>query len=315
MCVAHPVQGLVCAHGYADSHLKTLPVETVFAAIAAFQTRVHFDLLGNGMAIDIRSNGRAVPTSWASKISAFTGDVLAKVGHRGGYRVRIRQNFPSAIGVGSSAAIFAALTRCLVQVVGGSPNLGEISALARLGSYSAAAAVSGEISAIRSGNSHEANFGEVVCPKDRFPFQMLVLPVRGEKQSADIHADMPNSLYYEVWLREAQRVSGSVVRAFTDRNWVELAAEVEHYIYANLGAISTGPRNLVPWRPGTLLRLSMLAELRKKSGLKFFVSMNSGPAVFVYAHPSEAQTLIEHLRRNRIACVLSEIGSGVRLCD
>lgn len=78
-CVAHPVQGLVCAHGYADAGLKSLPVESVFAAIEAFETSVRFTLQKAGKPIAISCNGRPVSPDWSASIRAFISQSLDDV--------------------------------------------------------------------------------------------------------------------------------------------------------------------------------------------------------------------------------------------
>jgi mevalonate pyrophosphate decarboxylase len=310
-CSAHPVQGIVCAHGYADSKLKTLPVETVFASIGALETIVRFSLLPGKAAPRVICNGRAVPASWANSVEQFVRIAqLQSTGERLSYAISIHQNFRSGIGVGSSAAIYAALARCLVRVF--NLDLPDESAFARLGSYSAAAATVGGISVIRSGPGHSDNIAEAVCSANNFPFRILVLPVDGEKQSSDLHQDMPKSTYYDAWLAEARRVSQSVVASIRNHDWPSLASEVEHYLYTNFAAMSTGPRNLLPWRPTTLRRLSQLTEIRQEAKLPFFMSMNSGPAVFVYVRPRSLEALLSCLRKKRIPCLLSQVGGGAR---
>lgn len=307
-CVAHPVQGLVCAHGYADVGLKSVPVESVFAAINAFETHVRFSLQKAGKPIAISCNGRSVPPDWSASIRAFIRRSVPE--SEIAYQINIRQNYRSGIGVGSSGAIYGALARCLVRIFELDPT--DASALARLGSYSAAAATTGGISVVRSGARHLDNVAETICPADEFPFRMVVVPVDGEKQSRDLHEDMPRSLFYEPWLHEARRVSKYVVAAIVARDWQAVGTEVERYMYTNFAAMITGPRNLLPWRPTTMRRLLQLAEIRSESRLPFFIGMNSGPAIFAYTKPRDLEPLLARMHAKRIPCLSSEIGGGVR---
>lgn len=312
-CKAHPVQGLVCAHGYYDAEYKTLPVESVFVSIGALESVVTFTLSTTVNRPLIRFLGDDLPVEWYERMTSFVDRVLALFSLTGSYTIDVEQNFQSSIGVGSSAAVYAALTKSIVDAVGKKLTIRELSGLARLGSYSAAAAIVGNVSVIRTGDSYADNVAEVICLGEDFPCHILVLPVSGEKRSEEIHADILSSPFYEVWLQRAKALSKEVVSLVSAGRIDELGSRVEPYIYENYATICTGSMNLLSWKPETVRRIELLRDFRVASGASFFISMNSGPAVFVYVKPEDTPTLLSYLEEAGVECVVSSVGSAALL--
>ena len=312
-CKAHPVQGLVCAHGYKDTQLKTLPVESVFVSISVLEALVTFTWSTTSDPSVIKFLGQDLPVKWHERMTCFVNRIMAMFSLTGSYRIDIEQNFASGIGVGSSAAVYAALTKSIVNAAGIEVSNRELSALARLGSYSAAAAIVGNVSVIRTGTSHADSVAEVICLAENFPYRLLVLPVGGEKLSEEIHADIISSPFYEVWLRRAKALSKDVVSMLSTGKIDALGSKVEAYIYENYAAICTGSMNLLSWKAETLQRLELLRNFRVASGLTFFISMNSGPAVFVYVEPDHAPIIISYLKEAKVECLVSDVG-GATYC-
>jgi phosphomevalonate decarboxylase len=308
---AHAVQGLVCAHGFQDTDRHLALVPNVFVSLAALTVIARFSFTGSNRAgTRFLENGRSAPAAWRERGLAFVKRLLDDAGAKDAFEVDIQQDFPSGVGLGSSAAVYAALTLAVTRAVHSDVTSRSLSATARLGSYSAAAAITGHVSVVRSTGSHKSSYAEVICPSDRFPFDVLVLAVRGDKRSAEIHEDIVHSPYFEAWLPRARRLSASVVQAIRKRRFDEIGSAVESYIYENLGVVMAGSRHIMAWRPGTLRRLEFLRQLRVQSNIPFFLAMNSGPGLFVYAEPSDAGGLAERIRQAGFACIHSRVGGG-----
>ena len=309
--VAHPVQGLVCVHGYTDTALRTLPAPGVFASIEAFTVTIKLRTLQNSNASPvIRQCGNALPTNWESRMREFISIIFGRFNVQHSCIVDIEQNFDSAIGLGSSAAIYAALTVALTYSLQKELSTTELSLLARLGSYSAAASITGNISRIDVSDRAEENYSKVICDKDVFPYRIIVLPVSGKKESEQIHSEIVKSPYYSTWLSRAQLISERVSADFRKGLFSAAGNLIESFIFDNQAAISTGPNNLVLWSGHTLQRILILRRLRIERDLSFFISMNSGPAVFIYALPDELPTILEELNNAGIDYVISNIGGA-----
>lgn len=306
---AHPVQGLLCAHGYKNVERKTLPVESLFTSLEAFHTVIEFTFLDDeSIKPVINMKGHDVSDDAYQRITGFVERIFKILNIRSSYSLDIELNFPLAVGIGSSASIFAAITWCIVSFTGKELPGKEISVLARLGSHSAAASILGNISIIRKGE-----FAEVLCQAESFPYKILVLPVEGKKRSEELHEDMPHSPFYSSWLKFARKTSDSLSTLISEKRFNEIGPIAEKYIHTNFAAISTGPRNILTWNHETFRRVILLRELRTELKGKFFISTNSGPALFVYAELKELEILKEKLDELDIESVISDVGGPASL--
>jgi phosphomevalonate decarboxylase len=306
---AHPVQGLLCAHGYKDVEQKTLPVESLFTSLEAFHTVVEFTLVDDeSIKPVINMKGHDVSDDAYQRITGFVKRIFEILKIRSSYSLDIELNFPLAVGIGSSASIFAAITRCIVSFTGKKLPGKEISVLARLGSHSAAASILGNISIIKKGK-----YAEVLCQAGSFPYKILVLPVEGKKRSEELHEDMPHSPFYSSWLKFARKTSSSLSTLISGKRFNEIGPIAERYIHTNFAAISTGPRNILTWNHETFRRVILLRELRTELNGTFFISTNSGPALFVYAEHEELEILKEKLKELQIESVMSDVGGPASL--
>ncbi|MCX6580787.1 MAG: hypothetical protein NT166_11470 [Candidatus Aminicenantes bacterium] len=301
---AHPVQGLLCAHGYKDADQKTLPVESIFVSLKSFHTDVGFSFSDT---ISIQMKGRHVSDDAYERMTGFVGRIFKKLGIKSSYSIDIEPHVPLAQGIGSSASIYAALTKCIVTITGKIFPDKELSALARLGSHSAAASIIGNVSIISGGE-----YAELLCQGEAFPFKILVLPVEGEKRTEEIHEDMPQSPFYSVWLECARASSLKLKELILKKKFDEIGPIAEKYIHNNFAAISTGPRNILTWNAETFRRIILLKKIRSELNGEFFISTNSGPAVFVYTRSGE-ETLMKKLKEMDIECHLSEVGGPAAL--
>lgn len=312
---ANAVQGLLCAHGYRDRTARTLPVTSLFVSIDSLHATVDFQFDPDSNAEPVVALGyQPLSNDWFNRITAFTTTLLNAYGFVGSYRIFIDQNFPSGIGVGSSAAVYAALTLSVTSALRLEVTQDRLSSMARRGSYSAAAAITGHVSAVSTAKSSTANFGKIVCRNVDFPYKLVVLPVAGEKKSEEIHEDIISSPFYDQWLQAAKRLSAHLRELIRGDKFDEIGKAVESYVYLNYATISTGRRNLMPWAPETLSLLSRLRNAREKKNLDFFISMNSGPAIFLYFKPREERKLLVALETLKVEYIISDIGgSATRL--
>ncbi|MGH2521296.1 MAG: diphosphomevalonate decarboxylase, partial [Anaerolineales bacterium] len=92
-------------------------------------------------------------------------------------RVESRNTFPAGAGIASSASAFAALTLAGVAAAGLTPSERELSALARLGSGSAARSIPGGFVEWQAGESHEDSFAFSIAPPDHWAVVDLVAVV------------------------------------------------------------------------------------------------------------------------------------------
>lgn len=314
---AHALQGLVCAHGYSDRTCRTLPTDTLFVALEALYVDATVEFLPNEnhTLISARSNGKQLLPEDQKRLRAFLQQLHSELDTPGCWNLEINQNFPSGIGIGSSAAVFASVAVAASAASSAKLTDEHLSRYARHGSYSAAAAVIGNVSLIRSSPDPDLNIGKLLCPAEGWPFHTLIIPICGEKRSEEIHAEVPLSPFYPAWLTKVRETAALVENMIKTNAFGDIGPILENYIFANMAVISTGPKNLISWMPDSLRAIQCLRQLRHQHNLRLFVSMNSGPAVFAYLPASSVDFVASELMHRGFEVVRSTVGRKARLME
>lgn len=313
----HALQGLVCAHGYRSRRSRTLPLEGVFVALDAFHVDATVEFLPSTRSriVEAHSNGRELEGDARGRIERFLLEFEKRHECRGDWKISLRPNFPASIGIGSSAAVYSSVAVAAAAAASLNCSARELSSLARLGSYSAAAAVTGNVSVIRSSAEAEQNVGEVICSAEAWPFQVVVIPIQGYKLSEEIHAEVVCSTFYDTWLKATRKTTAALIGAVKRGEFGRIGTAAERHIFNNMAVISTGPSSLISWTPETLRAIANLREIRRTLGSEMFISMNSGPAVFAYLRVEDFPGVADGMERQGFDVRLSRVGQGARLLE
>jgi mevalonate pyrophosphate decarboxylase len=275
-----------------------LPVEGLFLALDAFTVGATVvPRTGRSTAGDVPSftSNVALRPADEARVQAFitkAQDILMTPSLA---EVRVEHDLGAGFGLGSSAAVFAALTVAMNALSDCDVSQGDLASLARLGSYSAAASLVGGLARILP--SGEAS---VVPLPASWDLETVVFPVppRGdmtEKASTRIHADVVTSPYYESWKGLARDAARQTASALDRADFTEFRNAIEAYVLRNLAVIITGRDSEIPWEAGTLERFHQLRDLRNRIHGDFGVSANSGPSVFAFGSASSIDLLTELL--------------------
>jgi len=148
---AHPIQGLVKYHGMRDEELRLPYHDSISVCTAPSHSLTTAEWDPNLDEDDYVIDGEPVEGRGAERVRAVVDHVrdLAGVDHR--VRFESENDFPTNIGFGSSSSGFAAAAMALVEAAGLDMTRPEISTVARRGSSSAARAVTGAFSHLRTG--------------------------------------------------------------------------------------------------------------------------------------------------------------------
>ena len=280
---AHPIQGLVKYHGMRDEE-RRLPYHdsiSVCTAPSHTKTTVEFDdsLEADVFVVDgSRLDGRA-----ADRVAAVVSKVrsLADAAHAD-YPVRLESenSFQSNVGLGSSSSGFAAAARALAAAADLDLSLPEISTIARVGSSSAARAVTGGFSDLHAGlNDYDCRSERLESPlEDELRIVAALVPAYKETEHA--HREAADSHMFEarlahihgqlVEMRDALR-AGDFDRTF------ELA---EHDSLSLAATTMTGPAGWVYWKPETIAVFDAVRDLREE-GVPVYYSTDTGASVYV----------------------------------
>jgi diphosphomevalonate decarboxylase len=213
--------------------------------------------------------------------------------------IESRNDFPTGAGLASSASGFAALAVAACAAAGQERTTAQLSALARLGSGSAARSVPGGWAMWRDEESVQLH------PPDHWDVRMVVAScAAGPKEvgSRDgMRACKETSPYHPAWIAQGllDLPRATALLAARDLDGLGRLAET-NALRMHADALAAEPP-LLYWQPATVGCLHALARLRSQ-GTPAWGTIDAGPHVVALCRPEDAA---------RVAACLREV-AGVR---
>jgi phosphomevalonate decarboxylase len=300
---AHPIQGLIKYHGMRNEELR-LPYHdsiSVCTAPSHTTTTVEFDpdLPADRYVVDCEElEGRG-----AERIDSVVEHVreLAGVDHR--VRFESENDFPTNIGFGSSSSGFAAAAVALVEAAGLELTLPEISTVARRGSSSAARAVTGAFSHLRTG------LDDADCRSERIEtgleedLRIVAAEIPAFKHTEEAHEEAAESHMFEARMAHIHEQIATMRHALREGDFEGAFELAEHDSLSLAATTMTGPAGWVYWEPETLSVFETVRELREE-GVPAYFSTDTGASVYV-------NTTASHV--DRVESAVSDLGVGTRV--
>ncbi|WP_225334701.1 phosphomevalonate decarboxylase MvaD [Halomicrobium urmianum] len=312
---AHPIQGLVKYHGMRDEELRLPYHDSISVCTAPSHTRTTaaFDPSLEEDVYEI--DGEAVEGRGAERIRAVVDHVreLAGVDHR--VRFVSENSFRTNIGFGSSSSGFAAAAMALVEAAGLDMTRPEISTVARRGSSSAARAVTGAFSHLRTGLNDEDCRSERIETGLEDDLRVVAGMVPSYKETEAAHEEAAESHMFEsrmahihgqiAEMRDALR-AGDFERTF------ELA---EHDSLSLAATTMTGPAGWVYWQPQTIEIFNAVRELRTEEDVPVYFSVDTGASVYVNTTADHVDRVEEVVADCGVETRRWEVGGPARVLD
>ena len=236
-------------------------------------------------------DGAVVP---AERHRPFFDAARAALGVTTRYRAEARNNFPGGAGLASSASLFAALAVGCGQLAGvdnrGSAR-SRLSALARVGSASAARAVWGGFSALEAGAEAAAG----VFPSEHWPELRLLVAVTSRRRkpvpsrNAMMHV-AATSPYYDAWVTAADATYRAALEAVRTRDLGRLGPLMRVSYLRMFGTMLAADPPINYLRPQSLRVLEVLEELRE-GGIDAWETMDAGPQVKIACLAADVETI------------------------
>jgi diphosphomevalonate decarboxylase len=264
-------------------------------SLAGLTTTTELRLLPAGAVADqVTLGGQLQP---AERFAAFFDQARRLYRHGRRYQAVSVNDFPSAAGLASSSSGLAALALGCAALAGrcvwpaASPveqpaasifsagQLRQASALARLGSASAARAVYGGWTWLPAGGAAARALHDAAFWPD---FRVLVVVTTTAAKSASSRGAMnrtrANSPYYPAWRHDAVSVSREARLALYRRD-LERLGQLARLSYSRMhaSALAADPP-LLYWLPASLVAIQCCAELRL-AGIGAWETMDAGPQV------------------------------------
>jgi phosphomevalonate decarboxylase len=294
---AHPIQGLVKYHGMRDEELR-LPYHdsiSVCTAPSHSKTTAEFDpsLSEDVYVID----GEEVDGRGAERIEAVVDHVRELAGFDHRVRFESVNDFPTNIGFGSSSSGFAAAAVALCTAADLGMTRPEMSTVARRGSSSAARAVTGAFSHLRTGLDDEDCRSERIETDLEDDLRIVAAEIPAFKHTEEAHKEAADSHMFEARMAHIHGQIAEMRHALREGNFDDAFELAEHDSLSLAATTMTGPAGWVYWKPETLEVFETVRELRD-DGIPVYFSTDTGASVYVNttaAYVEEVENAIETL--------------------
>lgn len=236
---------------------------------------------------------------------------------RGAFEVRSRNNFPTAAGIASSSAGFAALALGCMSVLHIPSDSFTLSRLARIGSGSAARAVYEGFSLLAAGSGAAVPFR----PKNFWPeLRVLVLLINRNEKTISSRRAMEisklHSPFYQVWRSSSERLVPLAKAALLQKKLRLLGPYIRQSYLRMFSVMMSGTEPVLYWDPRSLGVIRLCEKLRNR-GLTVWETMDAGPQVKLFCHAREVRLIHKELSRYfpPSDMLLSAPGDAPRLLD
>jgi len=213
------------------------------------------------------------------------------------YKIKVVSvnNFPSRVGLGSSASGFAALAYAIARALRIDLDYREISKIARIGSGSASRSVVGGFSEWVMATIHEESYAYRLAG-DEVPLRMViaVIPKIKDMPTTLAQVETEKSPFYMSRLGYIPTMLRKMRDAILSHDVEEIGRLAEIDTLNLHAVIMTGPSGIVMWRPETIEVIRRVRAMRRE-GTPAYFSIDTGATVFVNTHEKYVEEVAERL--------------------
>jgi phosphomevalonate decarboxylase len=198
-------------------------------------------------------------------------------------RFESESDFPTNIGFGSSSSGFAAAAVAACEAAGLDLTHEEMSAIARRGSSSAARAVTGAFSHLRTGLNDEDCRSERIPVPDEFEedLRIVACEIPAFKHTEEAHAEAAESHMFEARLAHVHGQIAEMRDGLRRADFDAVYGLAEEDSLSLAATTMTGPAAWVYWKPETLEVFETVRELRTEEEVPVYFSVDTGASVYL----------------------------------
>jgi len=294
--IAHPNIALIKYWGDLDPDLHIPSNGSISMSLGGLftRTRVRFE---DGLPDDrFVLNDKQADRQSSERVSKLLERVRQMSGTTCHALVESRNNFPTGVGIASSAAGFAALSLAATRAAGLELDEKALSRLARTGSGSACRSIPGGFVEWQAGGTDEASFAISIAPPGHWDLVDCIAVVSQEEKGVRSilgHTVAHTSLLQSARVENAPRRLKMCREAILRRDFEELAEVVE--LDSNLmhAVMITSNPPLFYWQPETMRIIQAIQSMRK-AGLPVCYTVDAGPNVHALS-PAESSVKITEM--------------------
>ena len=225
------------------------------------------------------------------------------------------RNVPSGKpkGIGYSSSAGAALTLLAHRLlVGGEPNLIDLSRTARLFAASASRSLVGGFSRLYAGKDDEGTYAERFADASDLDLRMVIVPLKSKVRTEDAHKEVLTSPFFAARVESAQKRCDVMEKANRGNDPGAVGALAERDTLELHSLTMTGDSGMVIMTEDTIKVMRRVRELRS-SGMLTYFSMQTGPSVFVNTIEKHEKVVLKAVEKLGYKAYLSGVGSEARI--
>lgn len=198
-------------------------------------------------------------------------------------RVESKNNFPSDVGIASSASAFSALSLAASRACELKLSEKELSILARRGSGSACRSIPDGFTMWKKGNNDKSSYAIQIAPPDFWDIRDVVTIVSDKKKkigSTEGHELATTSPYFKDRIKNIGTRIKKLKAALIAKDFKTFGTLVEEEaVDLHVMAMTSHPA-VFYWNKGTMEVMDTVFKLRQK-GIECYFTMDAGPNVHV----------------------------------
>lgn len=299
------MQALVKYHGLKDWELRLPYHDSISVNTTSMKTEATItDAKKGGVFIEGKPNESA-----NARLQAVIARMnpLAKVTQ---FRVDSR-NIPSgkAKGIGYSSSAGAALTLlCNKLLVGGEPDLVELSKTARVFAASASRSLVGGFSRLYAGKDDDSTYSERFADAGDMDLRMVIIPLPSRVRTEEAHREVLTSPFFKARVEAAQKRCEEMEKAILGNDLDRLGRLAEKDTLELHSLTMTGESGMVIMTEDTLRIMNRVRDMRE-DGVKAYYSMQTGPSVFINTNEKYEKVVLKTVEKMGYRAYLSGVGN------
>ncbi|MGB9672757.1 MAG: diphosphomevalonate decarboxylase [Anaerolineales bacterium] len=309
--IAHPNIALIKYWGNRDDQYHIPFHDSISFNLGALYTQIQVTLDTRYKQDQLIMNGEPANSQAHLRVSQFLDYFRHQSGVQGHCKIESTNNFPTAAGIASSAAAFAALTLAAAKVYQLELDPRQLSQIARLGSGSACRSVPGGFVQWIAGHDHQSSYAESFAPPHHWDLIDCIAIIGDEQKkisSLEGHRLAHTSPIQSARLESAASRVNACRSAIEEKDFPKLTEVVE--LDSNLmhAVMMTSSPPIFYWEPPTIAVIKQVQHWRME-GLPTLYTIDAGASVHVICPTQFAAQIYELL--GKIPGVKSVISSGV----
>lgn len=243
-------------------------------------------------------NGAPTTPKGTERVSEFLNEVRRLANQNIYAQVESVNNFPTGVGIASSAAAFAALSLASTAALGLNLTERELSCLARRGSGSACRSIPGGFVEWQMGTGDTDSFAFSIAPANHWDLCDCIAVISSQHKttgSTEGHILANTSPLQGARVADADRRLDLCRSAVLARDFTALANVVEQDSTIMHGVMMTSQPPLYYWQPATIGVMLAVQDWRH-TGLPVCFTIDAGPNVHVLCDAAYGQAIATRLR-------------------